>query len=226
VLTWSELAGIAFSYVILIYVVHPPRHIVRAFHIFATVAMAWEILRKIRSARSLPQGRSGGIRAAATIDQRRLDFSAVPKQREGSKYLLLLAPGFALGGAVVLVYSLYSLTIGDFEWRRLSDLIGPCWFLLLGAAMTWEVGGQFWTTRRVLREPVAVIGIVTDATESGLRYRFRDLAGIEHEGIGTEFSGDYYEEMEVPVVYERDNPKNNLPVSALYDEYEVTVTLL
>jgi hypothetical protein len=65
------------------------------------------------------------------------------------------------------------------------------------------------------------MGIVIHATDSGLQYRFRDLAGLEHDGAGTEYSGDYYEEMEVPVVYERDNPKNNLPVSALYDEYEV-----
>ena len=67
------------------------------------------------------------------------------------------------------------------------------------------------------------MGVVTEAPSDGLRYHFRDLAGLEHEGSGTEYSGDYYEEMEVPILYERDNPKNNIPVSALFDEYEVTV---
>jgi hypothetical protein len=221
VLTCGELAGIALSYGIIFYVVKPPRHVLWGFHIFAAACLVEEIIRKIRSARSLPQGESSGFDPHSAVAPRRVEFSAAPKTGDGSKYLWLLGPGFALGGAITLAFNLF--WSGIFERSALSDIVGPGCFLFIGAYVTWVVGRQSWVTRNVLRDPVAVVGVVTSATESGLRYRFSDLAGLEHTGEGTEYSGDYYEEMEVPVVYERGNPKNNLPMSALYDDYEVTV---
>ena len=225
-MTWSELAAGALFYAVTVYVVHPPRRVLWGVHLLAALFLVEGVIGKIRSGRSLPGDNRGVTRPATVINPRRLEFSAAPKKDYGSDRVLLILPGFALAGAVALAYSLYSLTIGEFAWSRLSILIVPGGFLLIGAGLTWDVGRQLWTTRRVLRDPVAVIGLVTKATSDGLHYRFRDLAGIEHAGEGTEYSGDYYEEMEVPVVYERDNPKNNLPVSALYDEYEVSVKLL
>jgi hypothetical protein len=193
------------------------------FVVFVVGILGYGFFTTISALRSLPREKSESCPRSilSTPAQQPMAFSAVRKADDYTRWLVLLFPGFAIAGLVTLAFTLRELGTGIFEWRRLYDLIVPGSFALLGCAGSWSAYQHRVTTLRILKNPVCVMGIVTRATYSGLRYRFRDTAGIEHNGEGTEYSGYYYEEMEVPVVYERDNPKNNLPVSALYDVYEV-----
>jgi hypothetical protein len=192
------------------------------FFLLAAAFAVWRLVQNFRTLRDLPESTGSAQTAQRAVPPgQSLAFTAVRKSTDYHRLLLLLAPGIALAGIVSLVYTLKTLRIGPFDWGRLRDLIGPAFFVSVGCAITWVVVRHRLTSEKILKNWVCVMGIVTEATWDGLRYRFRDLAGLEHEGGGSEYSGEYYEDMEVPVVYERDNPKNNLPVSALYDEYEV-----
>jgi hypothetical protein len=178
----------------------------------------------LRTLRALPQSRPGTQTLHKPVSPgQNLTLNAVRNGADYSWAFALLAPGFAIAGLVSLVYTLHTMRTGPFDWGRLRDLIGPGIFTLIGGVGTWEVVKHRLRNEKILKYWVCVMGVVTEATSDGLRYRFCDLARVEHEGSAREYSGEYYEDMEIPVMYERENPKNNLPVSALYDEFKVTV---
>jgi hypothetical protein len=202
----------------MMYVVKAPR----PFLLFAVGLVLFGYVQNLRAAQKLPtQEHEEPSAFSAAPVPRELQLEVKRKTADYGQFLIFLLPGFAIAGAISLVFVLATLRTGPFEWKRLSDLIIPGAFLLVGVQGTKSIFVDRLRTQKILNSPVCVMGVVTTANESGLRYRFRDLAGLEHEGSGSEYSGDYYEEMEVPIVYERNSPVNNLPVSALYDEYDV-----
>jgi len=203
-----------------IYVVKAPWF----FLVLAAGVIGYELFKSFRAWRGLPKMAVDNLEQRGQIapPARQLEFSTTRKSGDYSYLLLLIPPLFIVIGATMFPWSGFSAYLHQsLNWGQLWDVVLPGFFMVLGCTVGFKLFKQQYATRKVLREPVCVSGVVTKATEDGLRYRFRDLAGLEHEGEGTEYSGDYYEEMDVPVIYERENPKNNLPVSALYDQYEV-----
>jgi ribosomal protein L37E len=197
------------------------------FLLFAVGAVAYGYVQNIRALRTLPvDANEMATKPYMLPSGPELTFEAKRKPGDYGGVLIFLFPGFAIAGAISLVFTIQSLRIGSFELKKLSDLIVPATFLLLGLEGSRNAFKKRFKTQKILNDPVCVVGVVRVATESGLEYRFRDLFGGEFEGTGTEYSGDYYEEMEVPVMYERNNPINNLPVSALYDEYDVKFNIV
>lgn len=210
-----------------------------AFAIYVVKA-SWEFLlivagllsygafKAIRAWLTLPKVTAETLATQSSIApvQQPLEFSVARKQGDYSRFALLVPPLFAMIGATMFPWSGLDRGISWRDWHQLWDLGFPFFFMAVGSTMSYRMFRQRYMTRRALSDPVCVWGVVTESSESSLHYRFRDLIGAEYEGEGTEYSGDYYEEMKVPVVYERANPKNNLPVSALYDEYHVTFRIV
>jgi hypothetical protein len=97
---------------------------------------------------------------------------------------------------------------------------------LLFFALIWSVIGI--TTirgarkdRDLLAEGNLALAIVTRQEvvgrkhrQSKIRYEFRDAAGQQVEGEGTDDSWQLYEDMEVPVFYDSENPKRNVALPA------------
>ena len=203
-----------------IYVVKAPWF----FLLFAVGAVVYGGIKTFRAWQSLPKITAEQLASRALVAPpvRQLEFSATRKSGDYSYLLLLIPPLFVVIGASMFPWTrLVPYFHQSPNWSQLWDVALPGFFMAVGSTVGFKLLKQRYAMKKVLRVPVCVWGVVTQATEDGLRYRFRDLIGVEYTGDGNEYSGDYYEEMEVPVVYERDNPKNNLPVSALYDEYEV-----
>ena len=202
-----------------IYVVKAPL----LFVVFAAALLAYGAFKALRAWRVMPKltAEKLGSRSFVAPNKPPLEISIARKANEYSRFLILVPIVFFFMGAMTFPWLRLGEHIDFKNWQSLVDYGLGAAFMCVGTMVGYQMmGGQF-RMRKVLANPVCVWGVVTSTTDSGLSYRFRDLLGGEFEGSGTEYSGDYYEEMEVPVVYERDNPQNNLPVSALYEEYEV-----
>ena len=105
---------------------------------------------------------------------------------------------------------------------------------LLLFALIWSVIGI--TTirsarrdRKLLAEGEIAIAIVTHQALSGgrhqqskIRYEFKDAAGRLVKGGGTDESWKLYEDMEVPVFYDPENPEKNVTLCAATCELEPT----
>jgi hypothetical protein len=96
------------------------------FLVFAAAVVLYGYIQRFRALRKLPDQVTEPPAASPVPPVRpELRFEWKRKGNDYSRVMIFVFPALTIGGVISLLFTLQSLRVGTFEWKRLSDLILP-----------------------------------------------------------------------------------------------------